>query len=96
MNKSKIILFWSVCYILSLASFILAFPILLLTLFPYSIFIVGVYSFAIFVLSMLCFQKNALEKRILKKVLFGVLLVPVIALLAILISMGAGWLHFPG
>ena len=96
MNKSKKILFWSVCYILSFACFILAFPILLFTLFPYSILIVGGYSFAVFVLSMLCFQKNALEKRILKKVLFGVLLVPVIALLVILVSTEAGWLHFPG
>ena len=81
MNKSKKIIFWVCYYILSLASFIIAFV---------------VYAIAIVILSVFSFRKNASKNTISKKALFGVMLVPIIALLTILISIEAGWLHYPG
>ena len=96
MNKSKKIIFWVCYYILSLATFIIAFPITLFTFYPYSIIAFVVYAIAIVILSVFSFRKNASKNTISKKALFGVMLVPIIALLTILISIEAGWLHYPG
>lgn len=96
MSKSKRIIFWVICYILSFLSLFIAFPILLFSFYPYSIIAVAVYVVAIVVLSVFSFQKNNNKHKILKKLLFGVMLLPVIALLTILVSIEAGWLHYPG
>ena len=96
MNKSKKIIFWVCYYILSLASFIIAFPITLFIFYPYSIIAFVVYAVAIVILSVFSFRKNAPKNATSKKVLFGVMLVPIIALLTILISIEADWLHYPG
>jgi NADH:ubiquinone oxidoreductase subunit 6 (subunit J) len=96
MSKSKRIIFWVICYILSFLSLFIAFPILLFSFYPYSIIAVAVYVVAIVVLSVFSFLKNNNKHKILKKLLFGVMLLPVIALLTILVSIEAGWLHYPG
>lgn len=96
MSKSKRIIFWVICYILSFLSLFIAFPILLFSFYPYSIIAVAVYVVAIVVLSVFSFLKNNNKHKILKKLLFGVMLLPVIALLTILVSIDAGWLHYPG
>ena len=96
MSKSKRIIFWIICYILSFLSLFIAFPILLFSFYPYSIIAVAVYVVAIVVLSVFSFLKNNNKHKILKKLLFGVMLLPVIALLTILVSIEAGWLHYPG
>lgn len=96
MSKSKRIIFWVICYILSSLSLFIAFPILLFSFYPYSIIAVAVYVVAIVVLSVFSFLKNNNKHKILKKLLFGVMLLPVIALLTILVSIEAGWLHYPG
>ena len=96
MSKSKRIIFWVICYILSFLSLFIAFPILLFSFYPYSIIAVAFYVVAIVVLSVFSFLKNNNKHKILKKLLFGVMLLPVIALLTILVSIEAGWLHYPG
>ena len=96
MSKSKRIIFWVICYILSFLSLFIAFPILLFSFYPYSIIAVAVYVVAIVVLSVFSFLKNNNKHKILKKLLFGVMLLPIIALLTILVSIEAGWLHYPG
>ena len=96
MSKSKRIIFWVICYILSFLSLFIAFPILLFSFYPYSIIAVAVYVVAIVVLSVFSFLKNNNKHKILKKLLIGVMLLPVIALLTILVSIEAGWLHYPG
>ena len=96
MSKSKRIIFWIICYILSFLSLFIAFPILLFSFYPYSIIAVAVYVVAIVVLSVFSFLKNNNKHKLLKKLLFGVMLLPVIALLTILVSIEAGWLHYPG
>ena len=96
MSKSKRIIFWVICYILSFLSLFIAFPILLFSFYPYSIIAVAVYVVASVVLSVFSFLKNNNKHKILKKLLFGVMLLPVIALLTILVSIEAGWLHYPG
>ena len=96
MSKSKRIIFWVTCYFLSFLSLFIAFPILLFSFYPYSIIAVAVYVVAIVVLSVFSFLKNNNKHKILKKLLFGVMLLPVIALLTILVSIEAGWLHYPG
>ena len=96
MSKSKRIIFWVICYILSFLSLFIAFPILLFSFYPYSIIAVAVYVVAIVVLSVFSFLKNNNKHKLLKKLLFGVMLLPVIALLTILVSIEAGWLHYPG
>ena len=96
MSKLKRIIFLVICYILSFLSLFIAFPILLFSFYPYSIIAVAVYVVAIVVLSVFSFLKNNNKHKILKKLLFGVMLLPVIALLTILVSIEAGWLHYPG
>ena len=96
MNKTKGILFWIVCYSISLASLIVSFPIVLFTLYPYSIIGIAVYAIVVIVLSILSFRKIANKNTIPKRVLFGVLLVPIITLSSILVLIQAGWLHYPG
>ena len=95
MNKSKIIWFWIVCYILSLASLIITFPILLLTFYPYSVISVAFYVIGLITLSLLSFHKINVRNTI-KKVLFCFLLLPIVILIIILIAIQAGVLHFPG
>ena len=96
MHKSKRIIFLVVCYTLSFLSLIIAFPTLLFAFYPFSVISVIVYVVAVFVLSVFSFRKNNPKQTILKKALFGVMLVPIITLLAILVSIEVGWLHYPG
>ena len=96
MNKSRKLLFWTICYIFSFASLVIAFPIILFTLYPYSIIAVALYAMSIIVLSVLSFRKSANRHTIYKKILFCMLLVPIIALLTILVAIETGWLHYPG
>ena len=96
MKKTRGILFWVICYTISLASLIASLPIALFTLYPYSIIGIVVYSVTVIVLSVFIFCKTADKHTISKKVLFGVLLVPIITLSAILVLIQAGWIHYPG
>ena len=96
MKKTRSILFWVICYTISLASLIASLPIALFTLYPYSIIGIVVYTVTVIVLSVFSFCKTADTHTISKKVLFGVLLVPIITLLAILVLIQAGWIHYPG
>ena len=95
MNKARKPLFWLIWYSLALVSLIIAFPIILFTLYPYSIIAVAVYIAAIIVLSILYFRNSKNASTIIKRVLLGLLLVPIIALLTILLSIKIGWFHFP-
>ena len=93
MLKSKI--FWIVSCILSFVSFVVAFPVLLLTFYPYSIIAVALYIVIVIILSALCCRKST-QSIAKKRLLFSVLLIPVIALILILISIETGWIYFPG
>lgn len=95
MKNTKTILFWAICFILALASLVVSFPILLFTFYPYSIAVIALYVVIVSVLSVLSFHGNT-QSTAKKRVLFGVLLVPVVTLIAMLISIEAGWLRFPG
>ena len=96
MNKTKDTLFWIVDYTISLTSLIASLPITLFLLYPYSIIGIAVYAITLIVLSVLSFRKSADKHTILKKVLFLVLLVPIITLLTILVLIQTGWIHYPG
>ena len=96
MKKTRDTLIWIVCYSISLASLIVSFPIVLFTLYPYSIMGIAVYAIVVIVLSILSFRKNADKNAIPKRVLFGMLLVPIIISLAILVLIQTGLLHYPG
>ena len=96
MNKINGILFWVVCYTISIASLIASFPIVLFALYPYSIIGIAVYAVTVIVLSILSFRKTANKYTTSKRFLLGVLLVPVITLFAILVLIQVGWLHYPG
>jgi hypothetical protein len=88
-------LFWTLIFVLSIAGLAIASPILLFVVGPYvgvSVFGFALYVAAVAVLSFLSFTAY---NRIAKRLLFGVLLIPVVMLAALLISIGAGWLHFP-
>ena len=95
MKKTKTILFWVICFTLSLTSLVVSFPILLFTFYPYSIAVIALYVVIVSVLSVLSFHRNT-QSTAKKRVLFGVLLVPIVALITILVSIEAGWLRFPG
>ena len=93
MNTPKRILFWTVCYILSFVSLIIAFPVLLFTFYPYSIIAIAIYTIVVIILSISSFT----TKRIaLKPILFVSLLIPIVTLITVLVSIETGWLHFPG
>ena len=95
MTKMKKVLFWTLIFVLSIACLAIAFPIWLFVVDPYggvSMFGFALYVAAVAVLSLLSFTAY---NRIAKQLLFGVLLIPVVMLVALLISIGAGWLHFP-
>lgn len=96
MRNLKRFFLWFICYILSSACLIMTFPIVLFTLYPYSIITVAFYAMAMVVLSVISFRNNAIEHTIIKRILFGMLLMPIIALLTILVSIETGWLHYPG
>ena len=92
----KKILFWAICYILSISSLISAFPILLFTFYPYSIMAVAIYTIAMVIMSVLSFRKSTIRAAKIKQLLFVFLLIPIITLIAVLVSIETGWLHFPG
>ena len=96
MNKSRSFVFWIICYILSLVCLIIAFPIVLFTLYPYSIIAVGIYVVLIVLLSISSFRSNTNKQIILKRVLFSMLLVPVVLFLTTLVAIEMGWLNYPG
>ena len=94
-NKSKIILFWIICYVLSLTSLTITFPILLLTFYPYSVISIAFYVIGLVALSLLSFYKRNVNNTI-KTVLFCFLLIPIVALIITLVAIQIGLLHFPG
>lgn len=96
MSKSKRILFWTICYILSFVSLIIAFPILLFTFYPYSIIAVAIYTIVMVIMSVLSFYKSAINHTAIKPMLFVFLLIPIVTLITVLVSIETGWLHFPG
>ena len=85
-----------VCYILSLSSLLAAFPITLFLFYPYSVIILVVYAITIVFLSGFRFRKKTVPHTNIKKILFSVLLIPIIILLIILVSIQTGILHYPG
>ena len=95
MSKSKRILFWTICYVLSFVSLIIAFPILLFTFYPYSIIAVVIYTIVIVFLSALNFHKSAIKLTAIKPMLLVFLLIPIVTLITVLVSIETGWLHFP-
>ncbi len=96
MRKAKRILFWTICYVLSFVSLIIAFPILLFTFYPYIIVAVAIYTIVMVILSVLSFHKSAIKHTAIKQVLFVFQLIPIVTLIAVLVSIETGWLHFPG
>lgn len=96
MSKSKRILFWTICYVLSFVSLLIAFPILLFTFYPYSIIALVIYMIVMVILSILSFQKSTTKHIAIKQVLFVFQLIPVATLIAVLVSIETGWLRFPG
>lgn len=95
MSKSKILIFWAILFILSIISFVLCFPLLLLSFYPYSIVVLSLYAIIVAILSVLSFHKKTQSIKI-KRILWWILLVPMVALIVILISIQTQWLHFPG
>ena len=96
MSKSKRILFWTICYILSLVGLIIAFPILLFTFYPYSIIGVTIYAVVTVILSVLSFCKSAVKHTAIKQMLFVFLLIPIVILIVVLASIETGVIRFPG
>lgn len=96
MSKSKRILFWTICYVLSFVSLMIAFPILLFTFYPYSIIALVIYMIVMVILSILSFHKSTTKHIVIKQVLFVFQLIPVATLIAVLVSIETGWLRFPG
>ncbi len=96
MIKSKSIVFWSIFYLITLVCFIISFPVLLFTFYPYSIIGIILYPITVILLSLLAFKKKNTDKPIFKTILFYILLLPVITLAILLISIEIGWIHFPG
>lgn len=94
MSKFKSILFWSICYVLSLVFFLIVFPIsIFITVFPLPYIFLIVYVSGVAFFSVFAFRKGIRQSR-MKRVLFVFLLVPMIAYIAILISIGMGWLQW--
>ena len=96
MDKSRSLFFWSISFILSFVCLITALPIVLFILYPYSIIVIGVYAALIVLLSVLSFRNNTNKQTTSKRVLFSMLLAPIVALLIILVAIETGWLHYPG
>ena len=96
MSKSKRILFWTICYVLSFISLILAFPILLFTFYPYSIVFVAIYTIIVAIMSVLSFHKSAIKHTAIKSMLVVFLLIPTVTLITVLVSIETGWIRFPG
>ena len=96
MSKSKIVLFWTICYVLSFVSLILSFPILLFAFYPYSIVVIAIYTIVVAILSVLSFHKSAIKLTAIKPMLLVFLLIPIVTLITVLVSIETGWLHFPG
>ena len=96
MSKSKRILFWTICYILSFVSLIIAFPIVLFTFYPHSIIAIVIYTIVMVILSALNFHKSAIKLTAIKPMLLVFLLIPIVTLITVLVSIETGWLHFPG
>ena len=96
MRRAKRSLFWTICYILSFVSLIIAFPSLLFTFYPYSIIAIAIYTIDMIILSVLSFHKSTIKYTSLKQALFVFLLIPIITLIAVLVSIEIGWIHFPG
>ena len=69
MSKSKIVLFWTICYVLSFVSLILSFPILLFAFYPYSIVVIAIYTIVVAILSVLSFHKSAIKHTAIKPML---------------------------
>ena len=96
MSKSKRVLFWTICYVLSFISLILAFPILLFTFYPYSIVVVAIYTIVVAIMSVLSFHESAIKHTAIKTMLVVFLLIPTVTLITVLVSIETGWLRFPG
>ena len=96
MSKSKKVIVWIAGYIISLSSLLAALPIALFLFYPYSVLALVVYVITIVLLSLFSFRKTTVQHTNIKKLLFSVLLIPIIVLLAILISIQIGSLHYPG
>ena len=96
MSKSRKFLFWTICYMLSFLSLITVFPILLFAFYPYTVLAVAMYVVMVVVFSVLSFRKSAIKRNIIKRILFGALLVPIIVLITALVSIELGWLRYPG
>ena len=96
MSKSKRILFWTICYILSFVSLIIAFPIVLFTFYPHSIIAIVIYTIVMVILSVLSFHKSAIKHTSIKSMLFVFLIIPIVTIITVLVSIETGWLHFPG
>ena len=93
--KNKKLLLWIIGFVLSIVSFALCFPILLFTFYPYSIVVFSIYAIMVIILSALSFYKKT-QSRTIKRMLGLILVIPMIALIAVLISIQVGWLRFPG
>ena len=96
MSKSKIVLFWTICYVLSFVSLILSFPILLFAFYPYSIVVIAIYTIVVAILSVLSFHKSAIKHTAIKPMLVVFLLIPTVTLITVLFLIETGWLRFPG
>ena len=96
MNKTKSTVFWIIYSAISFAALIVALPTLLFSFYPYSIIAVALYVATVLILSTFCLFKKDTQQEWIKKILFFVMLIPVITLAVMLILIGVGVIHFPG
>ena len=96
MNKTKSTVFWIIYSAISFATLIVAFPTFLFSFYPYSIIAVALYVATVLILSPLCLFKKDTQREWIKKMLFFVMLIPIITLAVTLILIGVGVIHFPG
>ena len=90
----KSVLLWGICYALALICLLIIFPIQIFLIgSPFCFVIPAAYVVAVAVLSVLAFRKGACP-RVCKRVLFGLLLIPMVAYLAVLLSVGMGWIQW--
>ena len=93
----KSLLFWGICYVQALICLLIVTPILIfITPFPFCFAAPAVYVAVVAVLSKFALRNPALRgkipQRLLKGILLALLLIPLIAYLLVLLSVGMGWL----
>jgi hypothetical protein len=90
----KQMIFWVICYVISVGFLAIVFPISIFIIgAPFCFIVPAIYIIGGAVLSVLAFRRSE-RQSLMKKILFGYMLVPMMAYALIVISVGAGWLQW--